>query len=77
MDSEGNVYGAGYSCISQPEIVNTDGSTTTPDADCDGFVAKFSAVDGSIVWEQIYTDLGAAMWIVYDETYDALYFTKV
>ena len=46
MDYEGNVYGAGYSCISQPEIVNADGSTTTPDADCDCFVAKFSAVDG-------------------------------
>ena len=34
MDYEGNVYGAGYSCISQPEIVNADGSTTTPDAEC-------------------------------------------
>jgi len=65
LDSDGNIYGAGYACNE-----SGDGSVV-----CDGFVAKFSAADGAVMWEKKYTDLGAAMWIVYDGTDDALYVT--
>uniref|UniRef100_A0A7S3QBX1 Uncharacterized protein n=1 Tax=Chaetoceros debilis TaxID=122233 RepID=A0A7S3QBX1_9STRA len=66
VDADGNIYGAGYSC----NLV--DGSD---DAVCNGFVAKFAASDGAIVWEKIFTDLGAAMWLVYDDTDESLYVT--
>jgi len=65
LDAEGNIYGAGYSC-------NTLADETVL---CNGFVAKFGADDGNIVWEKEFTDLGAAMWLVYDETDDSLYVT--
>ena len=62
MDDSGNIYGAGYSCeIDSDEVVT-----------CNGFVAKFAVADGKILWEKKFSDLGAAMWIVYDNTDDAL-----
>lgn len=65
MDDSGNIYGAGYSCeIDSDEVVT-----------CNGFVAKFAVADGKILWEKKFSDLGAAMWIVYDNTDDALYIT--
>jgi len=66
IDNEGNIFGAGYSCN-----LLENGEDTV----CDGFVAKFNKTDGSVVWENIMTDLAAAMWIVYDETDNALYVT--
>jgi len=65
IDGDGNIYGSGYACNSadDDEVI------------CDGFVAKFAADDGSITWEKSFTDLGAAMWLVYDESDDALYVT--
>jgi len=65
LDAEGNIYGAGYSCnvLADETVI------------CNGFVAKFASADGSIVWEKEFTDLGAAMWLVYDATDDALYVT--
>lgn len=66
VDADGNIYGAGYVC-------NTQDSDET--VVCDGFVAKFDADDGSIVWEQMFEDLGAAMWIAYDESDQSLYVT--
>jgi len=65
LDSDGNIYGSGYSCNEDSE-----GAVS-----CDGFVAMFAAANGAVVWEKKYTDLGAAMWIVYDATDDALYVT--
>jgi hypothetical protein len=71
VDGDGNIYGAGYSCNS------IDGSRTDGDETviCDGFVAKFAAKDGAILWEKTFSDLGAAMWIVYDEDDESLYVT--
>jgi len=66
IDNEGNVYGAGYSCNLLDNGV---------DVVCDGFVAKFDKTDGSVLWENIMTDLAAGMWIAYDETDGALYVT--
>mmetsp|Transcript_12877 Transcript_12877/g.23133 ORF Transcript_12877/g.23133 Transcript_12877/m.23133 type:complete len:842 (+) Transcript_12877:128-2653(+) len=66
VDTDGNIYGAGYVC-------NTEGADEA--VICDGFVAKFDAGDGSIVWEQMFEDLGAAMWIAYDESDESLYVT--
>jgi len=65
IDIEGNVYGAGYACNTLPDGIVM----------CDGFVAKFSAVDGSTEWEEWFTNLGAAFWITYDETDHSLYVT--
>merc|ERR1712176_1148520 len=42
---------------------------------CNGFVAKFAAEDGAILWEKEFSDLGAAMWIVYDKSDESLYVT--
>ena len=42
---------------------------------CHGFVAKFAAADGALVWEQKFDDLGAAFWIKYDAADGSLYFT--
>jgi len=66
MDEDGNIYGAGYSC---------DQPSGSGDAVCNGFVAKFDAADGRLIWEQIFTELGAAMWVVYDKMDDSLYVT--
>jgi hypothetical protein len=68
LDADGNIYGAGYSC-------NQIGEDDSSPVVCDGFVAKFDADDGTILWEKNYTELGAAMWLVYDESDDALYVT--
>jgi len=65
LDSDGNIYGAGYACNEAVDATVV----------CNGFVAKFAAADGAIMWEKQYTDLGAAMWIAYDEMDDALYVT--
>jgi len=65
IDTSGNIYGAGYSC-------NASGEEATI---CNGFVAKFAAATGSIIWQKEFSDLGAAMWLVYDENDDALYVT--
>jgi len=66
IDGEGNIYGAGYSC-------NKVGLEET--VICNGFVAKFAAANGEILWETQYEDLGAAMWVAYDEGDDSLYVT--
>jgi len=68
LDNDGNIFGAGYFC-------NQIGEGEESPVICDGFVAKFAANDGTLLWEQNYTDLGAAMWLVYDEIDDALYVT--
>jgi len=65
IDHDGNVYGSGYACNVQ----------TNETVVCDAFVAKFAASDGSVVWEKWFTDLGAAFWIVYDDTDHSLYVT--
>ena len=57
LDADGNIYWACYSCTMGEDKFVT----------CDGFLAKFSADDGSILWEQKFTDLGAA------ESDDSLY----
>merc|ERR1712176_1125529 len=71
VDGDGNIYGAGYSCNS------IDGSRTDEDATvvCNGFVAKFAAEDGAILWEKQFSELGASMWIVYDKDDESLYVT--
>ena len=65
VDMDGNVYGAGYACnlIEGDEVV------------CNGFVAKFAAADGALVWQKAFNDLGAAMWLVYDDSDNSLYVT--
>ncbi len=68
VDEDGNIFGAGYSC----DIIVNDSSEETV---CNGFVAKFAAEDGAVLWEEVFTDLGAAMWLVYDETDRSLYVT--
>mmetsp|Transcript_15511 Transcript_15511/g.15430 ORF Transcript_15511/g.15430 Transcript_15511/m.15430 type:complete len:115 (+) Transcript_15511:148-492(+) len=40
-----------------------------------GLIAKFNAADGSIVWETVLSDLGAAFWIKYDAFDESLYYT--
>jgi len=67
VDADGNVYGAGYAC----NLVSENSTEVV----CNGFVAKFAASDGAIVWDKEFTDLGAAMWLVYDETDNSLYVT--
>merc|ERR1712176_132889 len=71
VDRDGNIYGAGYSC-NHIDASRTDGEETVV---CDGFVTKFAAEDGAIVWEKQFSDLGAAMWIVYDKEDESLYVT--
>jgi hypothetical protein len=76
MDGEGNIYGAGYSCnqvgMTEPAEGETEGK---PIVVCNGFVAKFAAEDGVIIWEQQFENLGAAMWIAYDKQDNSLYVT--
>merc|ERR1712176_34961 len=71
VDGDGNIYGAGYSCNA------IDASRTDEDATvvCNGFVAKFAAEDGAILWEKQFSELGASMWIVYDKDDESLYIT--
>jgi len=64
MDSAGNVYGSGYKCVQE----------TGPKV-CDGVIAKFAAANGKIIWEKTFPDLGAAFWIKYDVSDNALYYT--
>ena len=66
IDADGNIYGAGYSCYKSDEAEPVV---------CDGFVAKFAANDGKILWERAFEDLGAAMWIAHDGADDSLYVT--
>jgi len=76
IDGEGNIYGAGYSCNFQVGDDKSEANDETPSVViCDGFVAKFAAEDGKVLWEQEYPDLGAAMWIAYDKDDDSLYVT--
>merc|ERR1712176_351186 len=71
VDGNGNIYGAGYSC-NAIDASRTDGEETVV---CNGFVAKFAAEDGAILWEKQFSELGAAMWIVYDKDDESLYVT--
>jgi len=71
LDDDGNVYGSGYKC----STTTTQGSNSTDPKVCDGIVAKFDAVDGSILWETVLSDHGAAFWIKYDASDDTLYYT--
>lgn len=68
MDADGNVYGSGYKC-------GTEDSNSSDPKVCDGVVAKFDANDGSIVWESVLSDHGAAFWIKYDASDDSVYYT--
>ena len=66
MDAAGNVFGSGYACSLAADATEKV---------CNGFVAKFAAADGSLEWEQTFTDLGGAFWIKYDASDESLYFT--
>ena len=68
MDTDGNTYGAGYTC----SVASSD--STDPKV-CDGVVTKFNAADGQILWEKQMPDLGAAFWITYDASDNSLHFT--
>jgi len=68
MDTDGNVYGSGYKC-------STEGGDSIAPKVCDGIIVKFDATDGSVMWETVLSDHGAAFWIKYDASDDALYYT--
>jgi len=57
FDASKNVYAAGYSCSKE------EGAELKV---CDGVVAMFSSSDGELLWEKIFTDVGAVLAIKYD-----------
>lgn len=69
IDGDGNIYGAGYACN---RVVAFDEDSPVV---CDGFVAKFDSSNGDVLWEQQFPELGAAMWIAYDDEDGSLYVT--
>ena len=66
VDAAGNVYGSGYSC----ETAGDDAAKV-----CTGFIAKFAASDGALVWESKFDEIGATLWLKYDASDNAIYFT--
>ena len=66
VDAAGNVYGSGYSC----ETTGDDAAKV-----CTGFIAKFAASDGALVWESKFDEIGATLWLKYDASDNAIYFT--
>lgn len=64
VDESGNVFGAGYKC------------TLAEGADlkvCDGVIAMFASTDGTVVWETILPQLGAAFRTKHDAEDNSLY----
>jgi len=66
FDESTNVFGGGYSCSKD------EGAEWKI---CDGVVALFSSIDGSILWEKTFSDLGAIFDIKYDREDGGLYIT--
>eukprot|EP00592_Proboscia_alata_P018672 CAMPEP_0194409506 /NCGR_PEP_ID=MMETSP0176-20130528/7392_1 /TAXON_ID=216777 /ORGANISM="Proboscia alata, Strain PI-D3" /LENGTH=453 /DNA_ID=CAMNT_0039210173 /DNA_START=39 /DNA_END=1396 /DNA_ORIENTATION=+ len=66
IDANGNVIGAGYSCMLD---------SVTDVKICEGVVALFAGADGELLWEKKLPQLGAVLRISYDESSAAVYAT--
>ena len=66
IDIDGNVFGAGYKCA---QAENEEAKV------CDGVIVMLSTTNGSVVWEAVLPQLGAAIRMKFDEEDDSLYVT--